>query len=786
MNSDIFRTLEFFKITTLVASRTHCNWGREIAENLRPSSVFAEVQKLLDETDEAHKLLTTALNVPFGGIRDIRPALKRSELGSVLDPEEIAAVGNTLSAVRRLKLFFEHVEFPLPALSVYTARLTSFKLLENKIDEILDDQARIRDDASVELARLRREIRAMQGLVKTRLDSILRTTEYQKFFQDAIVTVRGDRYVIPVKQEYRHHFPGIIHDQSGSGATVFIEPMAIVNINNDIKQLVSAEKHEVERLLTVLSSRIGQDSAAIMDSCESIAWLDAIFARALLSLEMKAYRPELSSQGHLNLVHARHPLIDPKVVVPISVRLGQDFQTLLITGPNTGGKTVTLKLVGLFALMAQSGLFLPAMAESVMPVYQNIFVDIGDEQSIEQSLSTFSAHMKHMVAILTAVTANDLVLVDEIGAGTDPDEGAALAMAILDYLQKVGCQTIVTTHYSELKTFAFSQPGIENGSVEFDVETLRPTYRLVIGRAGSSNAFAIAGRLGLQSDLIARAKELMDQSHADFEGVLAKLEEQTVEFTKRNEAMILLRQELGDLRAKLGKEQETANLRRKALLDKAKNEAAAIVRQARRTAEEVIVDLKAQFAEGQQKTRQQKVQQARQKLSAVLGEVNVLGDSDQNLPPLRPDRLKPGMTVLVASLNQKGVILDIDRNDLVLQLGMMKMTVPIGDCRLAAQPALESRTYRRVKAAKVIAEQAVDRQIDVRGTTVEEAIEVIDKFLDEALLAGLTQVLIIHGKGTGALRRGLREYLRQHPSVKQIAIAEINEGGDGATTVKLA
>ncbi|MBU2701561.1 DNA mismatch repair protein MutS2 [Sporomusaceae bacterium BoRhaA] len=785
MKSDIFRTLEFPKIIALVAGRTHCHWGREIAEQLQPSDEFDTVQRLLDETDAARTLLTSELTVPFGGISDIRSALKRAELGSVLDPEEIAAVGNTISAVRRLKAFFDRIEISLFALEPYILRLASFKLLENKIDEVIDEQARIRDNASVELSRLRRGIREQQGLVKTRLDSILRSVEYQKYFQEAIVTVRGDRYVVPVKQEYRHHFPGIIHDQSGSGATVFIEPMAIVNINNDIKQLAAAEKHEVERLLTVLSSRIGQDAAAILDSCENVAILDAIFARALLSLDMRAYRPELSRAGHLNLVNARHPLIDPSVVVPISVRLGQDFRTLLITGPNTGGKTVTLKLVGLFSLMTQSGLFLPAMAESVMPVFRNIFVDIGDEQSIEQSLSTFSAHMKHMVDILAAVTADDLVLVDEIGAGTDPDEGAALAMAILAYLQKKGCQTIVTTHYSELKTFAFSHEGIENASVEFDVETLRPTYRLIMGMAGSSNAFAISKRLGLQSELIEQAKELMDQSHADFEGILAKLEEQTLEFTKRNEEMTVLKQELTSLRTKLAREQETANTRRKALLDKSKNEAALIVRQARRTAEEVINELKAQFSENQQKIRQQKVQQARQKLSAELGDLNFLGDIDDDRPVLLRDKVTLGMTVFVPSLNQKGVVLDMSHDDLVLQMGIMKMTVPMNDCRMAAQPARESRTYRRTKPSKISPVTSVTRQIDVRGTTVDEAIEVIDKFLDEALLAGLNEVLVIHGKGTGALRHGLREHLKQHPSVNHIAIAEMNEGGDGATSVKL-
>ncbi|MDU2065806.1 MAG: endonuclease MutS2 [Sporomusaceae bacterium] len=786
MNQDILRILEFPKIQAMLLQRTHFSWGKELAQQTLPAFDFATVEERLNETEEARTIIVSEPSVPFGGILDIRSAVRRAGLGSVLDPEEIMAVGNTLSGLRRLKAFLERLELPVKALLTYRDELIPLRPLEQKIEAVLDEQARIRDEASSELSRIRREMRSRQSQVKSRLDAILRSAEYQKYFQDAIVTVRGDRYVIPVKQEYRHHFPGIVHDQSGSGATVFIEPMALVTINNEIKQLLAAEKHEIERILTLLSGEIGRYSDSIYQSAQAAAALDAIFARALLSLDMKAYRPQLNSEGYINLVNARHPLIDGDSVVPISVRLGQEFQTLLITGPNTGGKTVTLKLVGLFALMTQAGLFIPAMAESAMPVFPQIFVDIGDEQSIEQSLSTFSGHMTHLVKILDEVRPGDLVLIDEIGAGTDPDEGAALAMSILERLHKLDCRTIVTTHYSELKTFAFSREGIENASVEFDIETLRPTYRLIIGRAGSSNAFAISARLGLSEVLIDRAKALITQSHADFESVLAKLEQKTVEYEQRNEELAALEREINTLKHTLDQERTALAVRRKDTLDKSKKEAAAILRQARRTAEEVIEEIKKQFSEKEQHARQKNIHKSRQKLAEGLGLVNDFSSDETDLPPLDSAALAVGMTVKVLSLNQKGVILAINGNDLLLQVGILKMNVPLADCRMTNQPARESRTLRRVKPPKVsLAVQAAARQIDVRGTTVEEAQEVIDKFIDDAIMAGLGEVLVIHGKGTGALRKGLREYLKQHPSVKKIDVAELNEGGDGATAVKL-
>ena len=492
MELSVLNTLEFDKIRTRLADNTGSVIGREFAEALEPVSDYSEVERRLKETKEALDILGAVVSVPLGGIRDIRAMVKRAELGASLEPYEFVAVGSTLYAARRLKQFFGELNQDVPRLSEIAESITLYRNLENNIEITVSDQGAVRDTASAELARLRRDIRTAQHRVKEKLESILHSTEYQKFFQDALVTIRGDRYVIPVKQEYRHSFPGIVHDQSASGATVFIEPMAVVNLNNDLKQMMSAEQTEIERILHQLSAQVAAVAAGLLITCQALGEMDFVFAKARLAIAHKAVMPLLNNSGMVDLRQARHPLINAENVMPIDVRLGKEFTVLVITGPNTGGKTVSLKTVGLFALMVQAGLFIPAAVDSVMPVFENVFADIGDEQSIEQSLSTFSAHMTNLVRILRQVKPADLVLIDEIGAGTDPDEGAALAMAILEYLHGNGVRTIATTHYSELKTFAYSRHGIENASVEFDIHTLRPTYRLLIGMPGSSKAFLIS------------------------------------------------------------------------------------------------------------------------------------------------------------------------------------------------------------------------------------------------------------------------------------------------------
>lgn len=785
MDTSVLATLEYNKIRDMLAERTGSVMGRELAESLVPVSDAPTVAGRLAETAEARELLNHSPSVPLGGSRDVREAIKRAELGAMLEPHELLAVGSTLYAARRMKSFFTDLPVATPLLHALAGQITVLRNVETTIEATVTEQGQIRDDASGELLKLRREIKQAQGRVKDRLDSILRSGEYQKFFQDALVTMRGDRYVIPIKQEYRNSFPGIVHDQSASGATVFIEPMAIVHLNNDIKQLMAAEKTEIERILTVVAGHIAKAAAAIAANLAVLARLDFIFAKAKLSMDMHATEPVLNQQGYIKLVQARHPLIPAEQVVPIDVQLGRHFTTLLITGPNTGGKTVTLKTVGLFALMTQAGLFVPAAPDSEMPVIGNIFADIGDEQSIEQSLSTFSGHMTNLVKILTKITANDLVLIDEIGAGTDPSEGAALAMAILEYIHTLGAKTIATTHYSELKTFAYTRPGIENASVEFDIQTLCPTYRLLIGIPGSSNAFAISRRLGLGSGIIDRARALLNKEHADFETVLQALEEQKKSFTARLDEVKRLEQELNKTKEKLAAREHNLAEKKAAVLTKAQAEAAGVIRQARRTAEEVIAELKAQFSEHSGRERQQAIENVRRKLKAGSAEVNRLAAEDRtDLPELSPSMVTPGMNVYVATLQQKGEVLAISGTDVTVQLGALKFTVPVSACRALAEPVKQPAPAAAKRSGMPRAVSAA-RQIDIRGMIIEEAENVLDKYIDDAILAGLTEVLIIHGKGTGALRKGVSDYLKNHPHIKSIQIAALNEGGTGATIAKL-
>ena len=785
MEAAVLSTLEYNKIRNMLAERTGSIMGRELAQELVPVKDASQVQERLAETAEAREIMNTVPTVPLGGIRDVRTTIKRAELGAVLEPHELLAVGSMLYAARRIKVFFADLPVETPLLSLQASQIIVLRNIETIIEATVTEQGLIRDDASSELLKLRREVKQAQSRVKEKLDSILRSGEYQKYFQDTLVTMRGDRYVIPIKHEFRNNFPGIVHDQSASGATLFIEPMAIVNLNNDIKQLIAAEKNEIERILTVVTAQIAKVAESLKENLTILAHLDFVFAKSKLSIDMQATQPIINQQGYVNLIQARHPLISVEHVVPIDVQLGRHFTTLLITGPNTGGKTVTLKTVGLFALMTQAGLFIPAASDSEMPIIGNIFADIGDEQSIEQSLSTFSGHMTNLVGILNQISADDLVLIDEIGAGTDPSEGAALAMSILEYIHRIGAKTIATTHYSELKTFAYTRQGIENASVEFDIQTLRPTYRLLIGIPGSSNAFAISQRLGLSDKIIDRAKELTHKEHTDFETVLHALEEQKKSYTVRLYELTRLEQEMGKVKAKIAAGEQSIAEKKNTVLAKAKEEAAAIIRQARRNAEEIIGELKAQFSEHSGRERQHAIENARRKLKASSTEVNGLDiDGQENSAELPAEAIKPGMNVYVATVKQKGEVLAVNGTNITVQLGILKMTVASSACRLLS----ESGKPKEQPVAKHINTNignSVARQIDIRGINIEEAEMVLDKYIDDAILSGLNEVLIIHGKGTGALRKGVKTYLENHSHIKGIRIADLNEGGTGATVARL-
>jgi len=787
MDLSVLKTLEYNKIRAKLADRSSCMLGRELAEELVPTSELTEVKRRIAETREAREILDAISNIPLGGIRDIRVMLKRAEVGSILDPHELIAVSSTLYASRRMKSFFADMPSSILILAGYGANITALPNVENAIENIVNEQGTIRDDASAELLKIRRDVRSAQSRVKDKLDSILRSSEYQKYFQDTLVTMRGDRYVIPIKQESRYHFPGIIHDQSASGATVFIEPMAVVVLNNDIKQLMSAEKNEIERILQIITANIADFAEEIYANCHALGQLDFAFAKGKLSQDMKATIPLINNEGYVNLRQARHPLIPAAVVVPIDIYLGREFNTLLITGPNTGGKTVTLKTLGLFALMTQAGLYIPVDSGSEMAVFTNVFADIGDEQSIEQSLSTFSAHMTNLVRILGKVSLHDLVLIDEIGSGTDPDEGSALAIAMLEYLLGAGARTIATTHYSELKTFAYSRVGIENASVEFDIQTLKPTYRLLIGIPGSSNAFAISRRLGLSEAIVESAKKFISPDHAELEAVLNGLEEQKIAYDKLNEELAQQEQLLSTLRTKLAAEQMSLAAKKQSILAKAKADAEAILRQARRESESIISELKAQFAERSASARQRTFDKSRKRLRQNLNDLGPSDeeDDDSQMPIVTAKMLKPGMSVYVTTVKQKGTVLSFNASSVTVQLGILKMNVGLGACRMVAgfpmpKDKIEPSSMDFSKM------RDVPREIDIRGLMVDEAEIILDKYIDDAILAGLSKVIVIHGKGTGALRKGVRTYLEHHNNVMSISIAELNEGGDGATIVQLS
>ncbi len=787
MDLSVLKTLEFTKIRAMLAAATGSSLGREIAEELEPDSDAATVEERLAETQEAFDLLAAAALVPLGGIRDIRDLLRRAERGAVLEPPDFVAIGSTLYAARRMKQFFADLTVPVPRLAETATAIAVFRNLENAITDTIGDQGAVLDTASPELGRIRRDIRITQSRVKEKIDHILHSGQYQKLLQDAIVTIRGDRYVIPVKQEYRNAFPGIVHDQSASGATVFIEPMAVVNLNNDLKQLMAAELNEIERILRQLSAQVAAAADPLLETCRALGQIDFAFAKARLALDMRAIRPRLNAAGRVAIRQARHPLIPADVVVPIDVRVGKEFNILVITGPNTGGKTVTLKTVGLFALMTQAGLFIPAASDSEMPVFASVYADIGDEQSIEQSLSTFSAHMTNLVRILGRVAAADLVLIDEIGAGTDPDEGAALAMSILEYLHRRGSRVIATTHYSELKTFAYSRHGIENASVEFDIHTLRPTYRLQIGMPGSSKAFLISQRLGLDAAIVTRAQELIDEDYAEFDKVLTSLEEQKRSFADRQQELSLLQRQGEELKRSLQKEKEALAEKKNQLVAKAQAEAERLLKQARSEAEAVIADLKAQFAAESMRERQQAIDGARRRLTAGLSEVRAAGGDDEEEAPGSPATaatLLPGAKVYISTLGQKGTVVAVAGDEATVQMGIMKLNVPLASCRLLGEaPAPKEPAGRAgVNLAKA---QETSREIDIRGQTVEEAETELDKYIDDAILAGLSEIIVIHGKGTGALKKGVRAYLKAHRAVREIRIGEVGEGGDGVTVAKL-
>ena len=796
MEQESFKVLEYKRILSKLREKAGTTLGKELASGLLPSSDREEVRERLQQTAEAVYVSSIA-QPPLGGIKDIRESIKKVGMGAVLAPDELLDILTTMYAMREMKRFFKELEAEAPILKNWARSLEILGQLEKDLEHIVDEHGNLRDDASVELKRIRREIRSSQAKIKDHLAGLLHNNEYQKYFQEAIVTMRGDRYVLPVKQEYRQHFPGIVHDQSATGSTLFIEPMAVVNLNNDIKQLTAAERHEVERILRAASQKIRKNDSQLMDNCEIMAEVDFAFAKANLAYEMKATEPVINANGVTRLMSARHPLLPADKVVPIDIAIGDSYSMLLVTGPNTGGKTVSMKTFGLLVLMAQSGLFLPAESGSEIAVYSNVYADIGDEQSIEQSLSTFSAHMTHLVSILDKVEPDDLVLLDELGAGTDPEEGAALAMAILERLLTIKATVLATTHYSELKTFAFGREGIENACVEFDVATLRPTYRLLIGIPGASNAFAISRRLGLSESLIIRAKQLIQADHAQFEQVINQLEKEKMLYEQMNADIETRLRRAEQMEARAEAMRVELNQKKADILRRAKDEGAALVRRMRRESEEVISQLKEQFNDQGIQKRQAAIQAARDQINEAAGKVRpgiVSVKAFRKAVDLKT--LEPGDIIYVTKLDQKGTVLSIKGKELEVQLGSLKTNVKARDCKFVEKAQKEKPANHgngslsggkgRGRGSSFLSKaQEAHRDIDIRGMMVDEAEMVLGKFLDDSVMAGLSNVLIIHGKGTGALRKGVHAYLKRHRNVASFSFADMSEGGTGATLVEL-
>lgn len=782
------RTLEFDKIKQRLAAKAATLRGKEQAADLQVRTEMVEVRNLLTETDEALRLLAGGQRFPFGGAVDIAEPVKRAQIGGTLDGETLRNILDTIAAFRQMKEFLCGEAEMAPTLGNYAAEMLIYPKLEKQLSGAISEQGEVLDSASTKLAGLRTGIVIAKNRVREKLDSILHSPDYQKYFQEQLVTMRGDRYVIPIKQEYRFNFPGVVHDQSGSGATLFIEPMAVVNLNNDIKKYIAQEKEETERILKQLSAFVGAEGGNIGVSLRIFTDLDVICAKAFLAIEMKATRPMLLTDGYIELKGSRHPLLAEDSVVPIDISVGQDFSTLLITGPNTGGKTVALKTVGLFVLMAQAGLFVPGTMVK-LPVFRAVYADIGDEQSIEQSLSTFSGHLTNIVEILTEVQSKDLVLLDEICAGTDPDEGAALAMAILDYLDAQGVLTIITTHYSELKTFAYERLNMENASVEFDPSTLSPTYRLLMGVPGSSNAFYISKRLGLPEAVLARAGTFLDREHLHMENVLQNLEGERRQYEEQNREIAAIRLQNEKIRSELERKRTDFEQKRTELLRKAQEDAYEVQRKARREADAVLKELKSLKKDFDVEKLVIMADNAKKKLSEGMTRADVPLPSGQPLTALNAAK---GRKVYLRKLAREGIIVEITTDTVTVAIGALKTTVPFKDCLLLAGGAPQENASPSLKRKKTASHEMFmakqgesSLEIDVRGKTVEEAIPLIDKKIDNALLAGVSKLRIIHGKGTGMLRIGLNGYFSGHRNVKTQSVASAEDGGNGVTILEL-
>ena len=783
MNERALKSLEFDKIRAQCATHTASDIGREFVEQLSPTDDLERAEMLLHQTWEADAICRRIGGSPIDTFPDARVTLQRVRASYALSPAELLNLAACFKASRRAR---EHLLAAEDAQELHRLAnpLSAHSEIESEIARCILSEDEIFDSASPELARIRRQLRITAERVKEKLNNIIKSPAYQKYLQEPIVTVRNGRYAIPVKAEHRAQIGGLIHDQSGSGQTVFIEPTAVVELGNAYKQLQAEEKREIERILAGLTALIAPYADELYQSLMLLGNLDCIFARAILARDMRAYCPKLNDKSLIHIKNGRHPLIDKNTVVPISVWIGDGYDTLIVTGPNTGGKTVTLKTVGLFTLMASAGMFIPADESSEIAIFREVFADIGDEQSIEQSLSTFSAHMTNLVGILKEAGDDTLVLLDELGAGTDPNEGAALAQAILKHLQEAGATTFATTHYSEIKAFALTHEGMQNASMEFDVDRLCPTYKLYIGIPGKSNAFEISKRLGLDDAIIEQAKEYLKREDVAFEDVLSGAEQQR---KLAEQQATELTEELEKARAeRIALENERKKLRddRAAIREKAREEAKSFVASTKHEMESLIAELR-QVKNIDTKALEHAIQTSRDKLrqsSEALSDRIETNDAEGDVP----SSVIRGQTVFVVSLNNYATVLKPQdaRGQVQVQAGLIKVFVPIGDLRIVTQKKEPARAVTRPREIMTDI-KTVKYELDLRGFLVDDAILEIDAFIDDCVRTGRTEFNIIHGKGTGALRAGVQNYLKTHPRVKSFRLGAYGEGDAGVTVVTL-
>ena len=792
MNQKVLKTLEYHKIIEKLTEYAASEPGKRLCRELEPSSDFEEIVQAQAETADAAARVRQKGSVSFAGISDIGGSLKRLEIGSSLSIHELLAVSSLLTCAARAKNYGRRQESELPddSLDEMFRSLEPLTNVNNEITRCIISEEEVADDASPGLRHVRRQMKITGDRVHTQLNAILNSS--RTMLQDPVITMRDGRYCLPVKSEYKNQVPGMVHDQSATGSTLFIEPMAIIKLNNELRELEIREQKEIEMVLAALSMELVPYVETILINLKLLTKLDFIFARAALARHYNCSMPKFNKNGYIHIKDGRHPLLDPKKVVPINVYLGKDFDLLIVTGPNTGGKTVFLKTVGLFTLMGQSGLQIPAFDGSELAVFDEVFADIGDEQSIEQSLSTFSAHMTNIVRILEKADSHSLCLFDELGAGTDPTEGAALAIAVLSFLHNMKCRTMATTHYSELKVYALTTPGVENACCEFDVETLRPTYRLLIGIPGKSNAFAISQKLGLPDFIIQDAKSRLEEGDEAFEDLLASLEESRVTIEKEREEIASYKSEISRLKSRLEQKEERFDERKDKLIRNANEEAQRILREAKETADQTIRQInKLAQSSGVGKELEAERTKLREKLDKVDKNLSLKNEKGPK-KTISPKKLKIGDGVKVLTMNLNGTVSSLPnaKGDLYVQMGILRSLVNIKDLELLNEPAISGPGMDLMKKnntgsgkIKMSKSFSVSPEVNLIGMTVDEAIPVLDKYLDDAYLAHLPKVRVVHGRGTGALKAGVHKHLKKLKYVKEFRLGDFGEGDTGVTIV---